>query len=40
MVMMSGTYTPRSTQGSTEMLLNEAERILQRKGPSPPWLTT
>ena len=30
--VMSGTYTPRSTQGTTEMLLKLAERILSRNG--------
>ena len=27
MVMMSGTYTPFSSQGTIEMLWNDAERI-------------
>ena len=38
--MTSGTYTPRSTHGATEMLLNDAERILTRNGPMSPLLTT
>ena len=32
--MTSGTYTPRSTHGAIEMLLNDAERIFTRNGPS------
>jgi hypothetical protein len=33
-VMMSGTYTPFSTHGTIEMLLNDALRIFTRNGPS------
>ena len=39
-VMMSGTSTPRSTHGTTLMLLKLAERILTRNGPRSPLLTT
>ena len=39
-VMTSGTYTPRSTHGTIEMLLKLAERILTRNGPRSPLLTT
>ena len=36
----SGTYTPRNTHGTIEMLLKLAERILTRNGPRSPLLTT
>ena len=38
--MMSGTYTPRSSHGATEMLLKLAERIFTRNGPVSPFDTT
>ena len=40
MEMTSGTYTPRSTHGTIEMLLKLAERIFTRNGPRSPLLTT
>ena len=40
MVITSGTYTPRVTHGTTEMLLNEAERIFTRNGMRSPFETT
>ena len=39
-VITSGTYTPFSSHGVIEMLLNEAERIFTRNGPRSPLLTT
>ncbi len=39
-VMTSGTYTPFSSHGVIEMLLNDAERIFTRNGPRSPLLTT
>ena len=38
-VTMSGTYTPRSSQGRIDTLLNDALRILVRKGPVAPFDT-
>ena len=39
-VMMSGTYTPRSSQGRIDTLEKLAERIFTRNGPRSPLLTT
>src|SRR5262249_51822320 len=39
-VMMSGTYTPRSTHDATDTLLKLADRIFTRNGPTSPFDTT